>query len=367
MKKAIVLFLFMVFLSSAAFAQTEAEVIKQANDLIANKKYESAFELLSVFDKENKNPDIVLLKENIALNYFVQSLMHQGFAFKDIEQNENITDYRGRAGEYHTYLFPVDKILANLIKTYPDNCKLYKGLGEFYYEVYLKYGDNWLSNVKHLNKDELFKLIQANLQKAVDGKCADYLSYYSLAEINLVQGKDKESIPYFLKSIELNKDFGNAHYNLAYAYFGIGDFENALKYAKNALALYADPGYKGDAARMIGSIYKELGDDKNALENYESADKIDPKNYYTLKSLLEMYLKTDNNKCDETAKAFFHLAPDNSTTYDDIEEIYRSYNKESKLADFYKSQFPAFKNNEKVQGSLNFYLGRLYVESDKKA
>lgn len=44
--------------------------------------------------------------------------------------------------------------------------------------------------------------------------------------------KNKEAIPYFLKSIELKNDLANAHYNLAYAYLFTDDRENALKYAK---------------------------------------------------------------------------------------------------------------------------------------
>ena len=359
MKRVTVVFL--TLFSLTVFGQTEIETIKKANDLIANKKYETAFKLLDDFDKENSKPDIVLLKVDILLNYFVSSIMHQMFALKDLKPNENIMDYRGKQGSFGMQMFQVDSILGKLIGIYPTNCKLYKGLGEFYYEVHLKYGDRWLKN-----DSELFKLMQTNFQKAVDGNCADYLSNYVLGYVNISQKKYKECIPYFLKSIEQNKDYPTSHYNLAYAYLFSNDRQNALKYAKNALALYTDPKYKGDAARMIGVIYGELEDDKNAIENYELADKIDPKNYYTLKPLLELYVKTDNKKSDKTAKAFFDLAPENPTIYNDLGEIYYNDKKEDKLRDFYKSQLSEFKENDKVQGNLNFYLGRIYVETDKK-
>jgi tetratricopeptide (TPR) repeat protein len=352
---------FLTFLSLTVFGQTETETIKKANDLITNKKYESAFKLLDNFDPENSKPDIVLLKVDIVLNYFVTSLMHQGFALKDLEKNENIVDYRGREGSFGLQMFQVDSILGKLIEIYPTNCKLYKGLGEFYYEVHLKYGDNWLKN-----DNELFELIQTNFQKAVDGNCADYLSNYVLGYLNIAQDKYQECIPYFLKAIEQNKGYATSHYNLAYAYLFADDRENALKYAKNALNLYTDREYKSDAARMLGVIYTELEDEKNAIESYELADKIDPKNYYTLKPLLELYVKANNKKSDKTAKVFFNLAPANPTIYNDFSEIYYSNKKEDKLIVFYKSQFSAFKDNEKVQGNLNFYLGRIYVEKDKK-
>jgi tetratricopeptide (TPR) repeat protein len=355
------LILLLILSSLTVFGQTEIETIKKANDLITDKKYESAFNLLDQFDPTNDKPDIVLLKEDILLNYFVTSIMHQIFAITDIKKNEDILNYRGKEGSFSMKIFQVDSILTRLINIYPTNCKLRKGLADYYYEAHLKYGGNWLKN-----DNELFPLIQTNFQKAVDGNCADYLSYYVLGYINLVQEKNKESIPYFLESIELNNKYATSHYNLAYAYLFSDDRENALKYAKNSLDLYDDKEYKSDAARMLGQIYSELEDDANALTYYEIADKIDPENYYTIKPILNLYIKTDNKKANEITKAFFNLAPANPTIYTDLEKIYFSNGKEKNLIEFYKSQFSAFKNDKKIQGNLNFYLAKIYLETDKK-
>ena len=360
MKKITTLVILSIYVLSV-FGQTETETIKKAKELIVNKKYESAFKVLNGFDPKNRNPEIVLLKEDIALNYFVSSIMHQMFAFKDLEKNEDIMDYRGKKGSFGMYMFTLDKVLDSLIRIYPNNCKLYKGLGEYYYEVHLKYGGKWLKEDK-----ELFKLMQTNFLKAVEGNCADYLSNYVLGYINLVQEKYKESIPYFLKSIEMNKDYASSYYNLAYAYLYTDDRQNALKYAKNSLDLYIDQTYKSDAARMLGQIYTELKDDKRALENYELADKIESGNYFNIKPLLNLYVKTDNGKANETAKIFFHLDPTNPTIYNDLEEIYYSNKKENYLIAFYKSQFSVFKDEYIVQGNLNFYLGKIYLDSNKK-
>jgi tetratricopeptide (TPR) repeat protein len=357
MKKLTVLF--WIVLSLPIFGQTEIETIKKANSLIANKKYETAFKLLDDFDKENNKPNIALLKSNIVLNYFVASMMHQMFALKDLEKDENIMDYRGREGSFGMQMFQVDSILGKLIEIHPSNCALYKGLGEFYYEVHLTYGGNWLKD-----DDELFQLMQTNFQKAVDGNCADYLSNYVLGYVLLAQENNEESIPYFLKSIEMNKDYATSHYNLAYAYLSSDDRQNALKYAKNALVLYSDSSLKSDAARMLGVIYRELEDDKNAIKNYKLADEIAPENYHTLKSLLELYVKTGNKKSPKTTKAFFDLAPENPTIYNDLGKIY--YNKKEKLISFYKSQLSEFEYNKKIAGNLNFYLGRVYIATDKK-
>ncbi len=359
--KNLTIFLVVSVFTLRIFGQTEAETIAKANDLVANKKYESAFELLCNFDPNDEKPDIVLLKENIALNYFVTSIMHQMFAFKDLEKNENIMDYRGKNGSFDAQKFEIDKVLDNLIKNYPNNCKLYKGLADFYYEAYLHYGSKWLKD-----HNELFKLIEENNKKVIDGNCADYLTYFIMGDITISQEKFKEGIPYFLKSIELNKDYASSYYNVAYAYLYTDDMDNALKYAKISLDLYTDLTYKSDAARMLGQIYSSLSDDKNTLAYYELADKIDPGNYDNLKLLLSFYLKTDVAKVKEITKSFFNLAPTNPTIYNDLEEFFFGYQKENDLTAFYKEQLPVFKDNRIVFGNLNFYLGKIYIASDKK-
>ena len=360
MKKLTTLLFLLVF-ELTTFGQTEIETIKKANDLIANKKYESAFKLLDNFDPKNDKPDIVLLKEDIVLKYFVSSIMHQMFSFKDIGKNEEIMDYRGKEGSSSMYMFQVDSILKRLIKNNPNNCKLYKGLGEYYYEVHLKYGGRWLKD-----DNELFKYMLTDFQKAIDGNCADYLSYYVLGYINLMQEKYNASIPYFLKSIDLKNDDASSHYNLAIAYLYINDRENGLKYAKNALDLYTDQTYKSDAARMLGQIYTELKDDKNALKNYELANNIDSGNYNNIKPLLNIYVKTNNIKEKETTKLFFKLAPDNPTIYNDLGNIYYSNKKLNELTIFYKEELKEIKDNPKVEGNLNFYLGKIFIDTDKK-
>jgi len=359
--KKLVLLILLTLLTITAFCQTETETIKKANDLIANKKYESAFKLLDSFDKKNEKPDIVLLKEDILLNYFVSSLMHEMFALKDLKMNETVEDYRGKEGQYAMFRFDADTIIGDLMKTHPQNGKLYNGLGNFYYEVQTKYSGNWLKDDK-----ELFRLIEVNDKKAIETNCADFMTYFVMGYVNIAQEKYKEAIPYFLKSIELNKDYAGSYYNVAYAYMYIDDRENALKNAKISLDLYTDISFKGDAARMLGQIYSEMKDNKNALLNYELSDKIDPDNYYTIKPILDLYLKTGNLKTITLRNSFFKLGPGKPTIYNDLEEIYSTYSKQDELIAFYKEKLPEYKDDAKVLGNLNFYLGRIYLDKDKK-
>lgn len=361
-KKQAKISLLFYFFSLTFFGQTETETLKKANQLISNKKYESAFKLLEKFDPKNDKPDVVLLKENILLKYFTTSLMHQMFGLKDLKSHEDILDYRGTDGSFGMQVFQADSILNRLIKIHPNNCKLYKGLGDYYYDVHLKYSDNWLKSSK-----EQIQLMKTSYEKTIQGNCADFLSYYILGYTNLAQEKDKESIPYFLKSIEMNYNHASSHYNLAYAYLFNNDRKNALKYAKNSLNLYDDTTYKSDAARMIGQIYSELKDNQNALKYYEMADKIDPKNYYNIKLMLYAHIEDNSPKLLETTKYFYDLAPENPTIYNDLEEVYTEYKKENQLIEFYNSLLSKFEGNNKITGNLNFYLARTYLKLAKKA
>jgi tetratricopeptide (TPR) repeat protein len=123
---------------------------------------------------------------------------------------------------------------------------------------------------------------------------------------------------------------------------------------------------KSDAARMIAQIYSELKDNNNAIKHYELADKISKENYYNLKPLLALYVETNNPKKEEMLNSFYNLAPDKPTIYNDLGNIYFENKKTDELIEFFKSKLLTYKDEKKIIGNLNFYLGKLYIDSDKK-
>ena len=361
MKTIAALLLFATFLASEVFGQSENETILKANEFVKNKKYESAFALLESYDPRNDRPDILLLKEDIALNYFVTSLMHEFFAFKDLEIKEDVMDYRGKEGNYNMHALSIDSSILKLISHFPENYKLYKGLGDFYYDAQIRYKGQWL-----IDDSILSDLIEKNYKIAIAHNVDDYETEYKFGLIILTKNQYKESIPYFVKSIELKNDFADSHYNLAYAYLFSDDNENALKHALSSIELYDSKEYKGDAARMTGQIYAERKDDINAIKYYEMADSIDPANYYNLKLLLKVYGENANPKFQMVLESFFDLAPENPTIYNDLDEILFSCNRSKELIAFYKDKLSKYNDNKKILGNLNFYLGGLYLDTDKK-
>ena len=345
------------------YSQAQTNVLTAAQKLIYEKKYESAYVLLDNDDPNNEKPDVVLLKEDIVLNYFVTSMMHQVFALKDLKKNEDIMKYRGQTGTFSMFPFQVDSVLLKLIAQYPDNCKLYRGLAFYYNEVLNKYG-GWLGD-----EEELEQKILENGTKAIDGGCADYATYHNTGVVMLMQEKTAQSIPLLQKATELDPEQADAHYNLAYAYLFTDQHDHALPQAKIALDLYKDKELKGDAARITGQILMEKGEYRNALKYFELADKLVPDDYYNLRPMLKMYVVTGDKKATATAKRLFELAPENPTIYQALEDAYSSAGKEPELVSFYKALIPKYKKDRAtlgvILGNIHFYLGKLYMNSDK--
>ena len=155
--------------------KAENLVLNEADSLVKLKKYNSAFNLLNSQTDTNRNPEIVCKKIDIALNYFVNSMMHQLFSFKDIAIDESIDDYRGSAGQFQMYHFQIDSVLLSLIQNNPENGKLYKYLGDFYYDVQTRYNNQWLKTY-----DELTDLSLKNYEKANSLGTMDYQSLHNL-------------------------------------------------------------------------------------------------------------------------------------------------------------------------------------------
>jgi tetratricopeptide (TPR) repeat protein len=346
----------------SGYGQSQSDVIKRANYLIANKRYESAFKLLRNFDPNNQLPGIVLLKEDIALNFYVATTEHQSFSFKDIRWNEDVTDYRSKEGSYAGYNFPINKILNNLINSYPTNYKLYKGLGDYYAAVQSIYDNKWF-----ISEDSLYQLIKKNFQIAIDHNAGDDFSYYEIGYVDISQKKYKEAIPCFLKSIAIYKGNPDAYYNLAYAYLYANDTVNALKYAKTTYRMYDDSINKADAARLVAEIYAELKDTVNAIRYYQVSNEIDSNDYYTIQPLLNLYVETNSKKSADALSYFFYLDPDNPTIYNDLMDIYYGTKKINELIVFYKSEIDEFKDDNRVTGNLYFYLAQIYLGIDKTA
>nr|MCR5612310.1 hypothetical protein [Treponema sp.] len=62
------------------------KLLAEVDACIYQKKYATAFSKLS----EQDNEYVIAKRVDVAINYFVQSMMHQMFAFKDLDEDDDL-------------------------------------------------------------------------------------------------------------------------------------------------------------------------------------------------------------------------------------------------------------------------------------
>jgi tetratricopeptide (TPR) repeat protein len=97
--------------------------------------------------------------------------------------------------------------------------------------------------------------------------------YNNLSNAYYKQGKVEEAIQTALNAIELEPDYGVAHYNLGNLYAGQGRFELAQRHFEEALRLY--PNY-AEVHANLGQLIAERGDLANGIRYFQKAIELNP-------------------------------------------------------------------------------------------
>ena len=353
------------FILIAFFQKTSAQInqqqLQKAKQLIEQKQYFTAFEILYLADSLHENPDLVLKKTEITLNFSTVSLLHRGFGFVNLEEGEILSDFMGQSEDKQIFPFRANEVLERLIAQNPTDYRLHKALGDFYYDCHLKYNNSWVKNTK-----ELFGLINQYYGAANAHGQGDFLSYYVLGYIQTFEENYEAALPLFKKSIALSPDFPSAHYDLAHVHYYLDDKIEAIESARQAFILFSDSVRKADAARMVANIYSEEKIYKDAIIYYELSDSINPNNYLTTKQLIGHYLQTDNPKLIQTREKFFAFGPLNPSIYIDLSAIYVKENRTQDLIDFFEDKVSEYRKDTKVKANLYYYSGNLYLEFDEE-
>lgn len=351
----------LLFLISALSSYGQA-VLKKADKLIEQKKYASAYALLEKKDPDNEKPAIVLKKADLAMDYFVTSIMHQTFAFKDLAEDEDIMEARINSDSqtYALYVLPLQDVLDTLIMEHPTNYALHKALGKFYYEVYLKYGENWM-----MTSDELLKKMYDHSKVAAQNGEADFLTYYNIGFYLTGMERYSEAISAYKKSIALDANYPTSQYNLAICYLYVDSAQQGTSYAEKSVELYKSPALKADAARVTGVLYKSAGEYENALKYLKLSDEIQRDNYYTLAQLLEVQLMMKRvEEASITASQFFEIDPTNPEIIGELMSVYIEHNSDSLLFPILNEKIEAYKEEFGVLGNIYFHLARYYISQN---
>ena len=254
-KNTIALILFGVLLTTWIQASSKTVSIKDVELLVEKQQYLSAFQELEAMDPNNENPDIVIQKTDIVLSGFVKSINHKIFGLCDLKPGENLDALRAKAQNVtqKVFMFQADKILNRLLDRDSKNTKLIKALGNYYYEVYLHYGENGADNQPVLAQSKVY-FIQLEQYEPLDSYYLNAIGVAYLSESNF-----NEAEKYFRKAISFDPKEAKSHYNLAFSLMkGHGNVNEAIEEAKMAYQLYEHPYPKADAARLLGVLYDRI-------------------------------------------------------------------------------------------------------------
>ncbi|HXC03414.1 MAG TPA: hypothetical protein VNZ86_01605, partial [Bacteroidia bacterium] len=206
--------IFSLLVSTGLSAQ---RCIKKADKLIAAHKYRSAWETLDKADPKNKNPTLALAKSDLLLKYFIHTVMHQVFTLKDLEPNQKPGDFRNKNENGSLIRFDPEAVFDSLLIKFPDDYRLYEGLGNYYYQVFILFQEKWIKK-----PEDLVKAIEINYSMACSHGLQTDTAEYRIGFARLFTQRFRESSTSFRQAISLNPAYPDAWYSLAYSCLQLG-------------------------------------------------------------------------------------------------------------------------------------------------
>lgn len=358
MKRIIAIIALAVVVCGSTSAQKDQKVLKEADDLIAQRKYESAYNLLDQFDPTNDNSSILLKKEDIALSYFAQSIMHQMFSLVDLKEGETLDSVRVNFEQGNIFALDADSLTMRLLKKDPSNCALLQGHARYHeallydYDIYM-----WLESLE----PQCLEL----LEKAAQGKCATGGICYQLGLYYNMQEEHTTAAKYYNQSIALCDTLWNSHYNLGTMLYFDEQYAEALPHLRRAYQGYTSTYFKADAARVTGLVYDEnLENADSALYYYQKALDIDPSNIHNQVFLMKYYLKHGDPKAETLLQSGWRVALEGEDPFTDAEYVISTCAEMERIdmaTGFLKQRLASSKDNFE-RGISALYLGMLNAD-----
>jgi tetratricopeptide (TPR) repeat protein len=355
----LIAFLFLLFFSQGMFAQ---KCIRQADKLIADKKYRAAWEVLDKADPQNKKPAVAVAKTNLVLKYFISTVMHKVFTLKDLQSNEKVEDYRGKNESGDLIRFDPEAVLDTLIKQNPKDYQLHVGLGNYYYETFLVFQENWVKK-----PETLVKLMEENYTLAYDHGFKTYLVVYRIGFARLFLQRFKDAKRSFTEAIQLNNTFPDAYYSLAYSCLQLNQPDSALTNANKAYELFKDTFNRSDVNLLRGMIYSAKKDSVHALAEYRQAATMNPKNAGMNQLYLKAELRYNAPELNTVASTYFDIDPKAAETYSELINGFFQVNKSKEILALLDAKSIQYAGNPEITGNICFYRAYIYVVLEEKA
>jgi tetratricopeptide (TPR) repeat protein len=348
----------LLFVSSTLFGQ---RAIRQANKLIAAKKYRSAWEVLDKADPKNEKPVFALAKTELLLKYFVNTVMHQVFTLKDLKANEKVDDLRGKDENGNLIHFNPEEVLDTLLKKHPKEYTLYVGLGDYYYETFIIFQENWIKK-----PEVLVNLITENYKQAAQHGLLTYQVAYRIGFSQLFLQRFPEARKSFDQAILLNPKYPDSYYSQAYTCLQLNMSDSALANANKAYELFTDTFNRSDVNLLRGLIYSSRKDTARSLGEYRQAAKMNPKNGSIWQLLLKAVLRFDTPDLHDVASAYFDIDPRAADTYSQLINGYFQAQRSKDILTLLGEKLVQYEKDPEVLGNICFYRAYIYVIMEDK-
>ena len=321
--------------------------------LIENEKYQSAWILIDQL-YPNKNTDNVILKTDFCLRYFSQTKFHQNFNFNNIDSSNSLLDFRKISPTSETNFndFNPEKSLLDSRTKEPNNFKINLALGNYYYEVFITYKNEWIKP-----KPEVEALYYYHFNEAYLHNVKSELSVFALGVYFM--GKQNPDLAKELlnEGLKMNPKYAAAHYNLAYLNIQLDSTELAISHAQKAFDLYPTKELKADAASMTGILLMDQKKYEDAINWLLTSDALLPGNFFVYESLLKCYLHLNKlPEADLIAKNLYYFDWKNAKIFNTLQENYIENGKQKELFSFLQERLKERINDKEYQGFVYIYL-----------
>ncbi len=301
--------------------------VEKCDALIKDAKYASALSALSAADVEEdlgKDTDYLIYKRTEVLTtWFCFSMMHTMFDIKDFNSEEELYQFR------HDISYGANDMSFNMrfgsnpeddineyVEQYGETPRINLARAQYYYDVAQRYGNQWLKS-----QGELLLLAFENYKLAVEGGFYDIPALSKFSESALFTRHFQESHDAYLELVEYVPDHGGYWYNLTSSTMYLGNYAEAVEYAKNAIKYPEEnEGYQLDAYVILSDAYEYSGDVSNAIETLKDAVKKFPKQPYAPMTLGQLYYH--NGKVKEALDAFYDCISCGFMNYESSSEIF---------------------------------------------
>ena len=347
-------FIIFIFYS---FSLTAQKNIQSCDSLQAERQYLSAFECLQNIDPDNSDPETVLKKTNLALEYNVRSIQNHLFEFVDMPDDKDLNDFKNSTNQTGAYFFEfkIDTVLLKLIEKDSSDYRLVKALGDFYYNTFQTIGDNWF-----LPARTLLEKFNESYHLAWQNGIYDANSLYAMAFYYSVFEDYGNASYWYERSLELEPDDPLVAYGLAVNNLLNKQPEKGIEPMEHAYHLFKDSLKKGDAARILGIMYYQTNHKELALKMFLKADSLSPfyhpNQMFLLRSQLQM---GQQEPAIALAKIIFAQAPVDPDVPDELLEMFRTEGEGKLLETLFRSLLKEYKHNPEANGNLRFHYGKL--------